>query len=252
MENVDGIVEMLTNPTFIQRHWMQSPKVLSAHGLFESAVNVLPLRKWVEMYSRISVNSMEYIYAGEHKPIHKYDKIDLDNILESIQKVAEERTLILRDFQAFNKFYRAAIPPMAQKFQSEHKVGMFVSLNQTPGLGKHRDRYHIFVFQHSGSCFWKIHHFYDRRRIALKHTLVPGEILYIPPGCPHQVERLEKDEAHVSVGFHNGESLGEFYIMMLNNPLLSPVLDRFKGLRDHAQQCAAKELEARASNAKVS
>lgn len=240
MTDAKRIVDMLSDPAFIQTYWGEKPKVFSATGLFEDAVNQHPTSRWLKLYAEISPNSVEYIFAGEHKPVNQSPDWEEGDIYGSIKTIGEKRTLILYDFHLVNEFYREVTKALSQKFMLKSSAGMFLATNQTGGLSKHRDPYGIFVFQHSGACFWKIWQGVDRRRIALKHELRPGEILYIPPGFPHEVRRLEKTTIHVTTAYHYHDKMEDYYLMLTENPLLSLAYKKHPGQWDRIVKIAEK------------
>jgi 50S ribosomal protein L16 3-hydroxylase len=86
--------------------------------------------------------------------------------------------------------------------------------NQGAGVGAHIDQYDVFIIQGKGSRRWQVgsqgdysEHFphSDLRQIApfealIDEVLVPGDVIYIPPGFPHNGVALE-DCLNYSVGF---------------------------------------------------
>lgn len=82
------------------------------------------------------------------------------------------------------------------------------------GVGPHIDLYDVFICQGSGRRHWRVGDRGDHRQFAahaaLLHTepfaaiidveLLPGDILYIPPGFPHEGVTLEESMSF-SVGF---------------------------------------------------
>ncbi|MFQ3236584.1 MAG: 50S ribosomal protein L16 3-hydroxylase [Paraglaciecola sp.] len=86
--------------------------------------------------------------------------------------------------------------------------------NKGAGVGPHLDQYDVFIVQGKGSRRWQVgakgeypEHFPhdDLRQIKnftaiIDEILQPGDMLYIPPGYPHNGEALE-DCLNYSVGF---------------------------------------------------
>ncbi|MDO6525824.1 cupin domain-containing protein [Motilimonas sp. 1_MG-2023] len=82
------------------------------------------------------------------------------------------------------------------------------------GVGPHIDQYCVFIIQGQGKRHWRVGEKQDLEEFtsdqALKHcgpfqacidvVMEPGDILYIPPGCPHEGYAIESS-LNYSVGF---------------------------------------------------
>ncbi len=221
MTDLNEIVELLTDPVFIQDHWMQKPKVFQAAELFESVRTGHSLETLIKAAAKVMPDSIHIIEKRlSHTLTRGIDLSKCDDPEQTVLNIAQHRTLILYDFHILHRFYHELALQLDEKFWGDTTAGMFVSLKKRSGFKKHRDRNHIFVFQHSGSTIWKVYDFMHEQKLILKHELLPGEILYVPIFFGHSAQRVGVRESHVSVGI-SYDRKRNFYEALCENPLLA-------------------------------
>lgn len=128
------------------------------------------------------------------------------------------------------------------------------------GVGPHIDLYDVFICQGSGRRRWRVGDRGEHRQFAahaaLLHTdpfepiidaeLLPGDILYIPPGFPHDGVTLETSMSY-SVGFRSKSActmLSGLADYLIDNELgQTLVSDPGRPLHRHQGQINASDME---------
>lgn len=77
------------------------------------------------------------------------------------------------------------------------QANAYVTPPGSQGFAVHEDTHDVFVIQTHGSKAWRV---YDSGAPVLERELVPGDVLYIPRGFPHDAEALEGVSVHITVG----------------------------------------------------
>ena len=107
-------------------------------------------------------------------------------------------------------------------FNSLVKINAYISTSQCYGGSPHYDSHHIFIFQIHGEKHWDFGlkeidsphkdfpHKFIHNDLNQKIQTQEGDVLYIPPGLPHNVF-TPKQSVHLSVGIHT-ERYFEFLI----------------------------------------
>jgi len=140
---------------------------------------------------------------------------------------ARRYTLAIYGIDAINSFYGDICQGLGTRFESLISAGMFVSLGKSPGLKKHRDAKHMFIFQHTECSLLRVYSPLDGKPV-MEHELLPGEIAHIPLCFEHELERLSEGESHVSTAFEY-PSFTYLLMTMKVNPLFRSVIDTNRG-----------------------
>lgn len=193
---------------FMRNYWQQKPVVLRA-GLphFKDLISPEELAGLAcedEVESRL-VYQREGQWQAETGPFFSYDHLGERGWTLIVQAVNHWSPEVAQLVEAF-----AFIP----KWRLDDVMISY----STPdgGVGPHIDLYDVFICQGSGRRRWRVGDRGNHREFAahpaLLHTdpfeaiidteLLPGDILYIPPGFPHDGVSLETSMSF-SVGFRS-------------------------------------------------
>jgi 50S ribosomal protein L16 3-hydroxylase len=214
---------------FIQQHWQKRPMLIK-QGLqnFVDPIDqdeLAGLAMEDEIDSRIiSVNNNKWnVHQG---PFEQYEDICQGEWSLLVQGVDRYNELASQLLSAFNFVPCWRIEDLMVSFSVAGG-----------GVGPHLDQYDVFIIQGKGTRRWKVG---ERGQYAetLPHpklkqidTFIPiidevleaGDILYIPPGCPHEGIALEEC-LNYSVGFrapNQQELLSNFADYALDNSIFN-------------------------------
>lgn len=193
-------------PDFIQRYWQKRPVVLKRG--FKNFVDPLSpdelagLAMENEVDSRL-VSHQDGKWQVSHGPFESYDHLGENNW-----------SLLV---QAVNHWHEASAALMCPfRFLPDWRVDDLMVSFAVPGggVGPHFDQYDVFIIQGAGRRRWRV-----GEKVPLKQhcphpdllqvepfdaiideEMEPGDILYIPPGFPHEGYSLE-NALNYSVGF---------------------------------------------------
>ncbi|WP_017444860.1 cupin domain-containing protein [Gayadomonas joobiniege] len=191
---------------FLQDYWQKKPCLI--RGMFAdfndplSADELAGLAMENEVESRVVYRSKEQ-WQVTHGPLTDYQAFG-----------GTDWTLLV---QAVDHF----VPEAAEltdcfRFIPDWRIDDLMVSFSTPGggVGAHVDQYDVFIIQGQGSRHWKVG---ERQTLTqtLPHpdllqvtgfepcidaVLAPGDVLYIPPGCPHE-GYAQTPALNYSVGF---------------------------------------------------
>lgn len=193
---------------FMRNYWQQKPVVLrSGFPHFQDLISPEELAGLAceeDVESRL-VYQREGRWQAETGPFFNYDHLGKRGWTLIVQAVNHWSPEVAQLVQAF-----AFIP----KWRFDDVMISY----STPdgGVGPHIDLYDVFICQGSGRRRWRVGDRGNHREFAahpaLLHTdpfsaiidteLLPGDILYIPPGFPHDGVSLETSMSF-SVGFRS-------------------------------------------------
>ncbi|MBI3284895.1 MAG: cupin domain-containing protein [Burkholderiales bacterium] len=193
---------------FLQNYWQQRPLVIR-QGLLHFADLISPdelagLACEEEVESRL-VYRQDGAWQAESGPFDSYERMG-----------ERDWTLIVQAVDHWSPDVAQLVPPFA--FLPKWRFDDVMISYSTPGggVGPHIDLYDVFICQGSGRRRWRVgaqgHHRQFAAHAALLHTepfdaiidveLLPGDILYIPPGFPHDGVTLETAMSF-SVGYRS-------------------------------------------------
>ncbi|MCW0347811.1 ribosomal protein uL16 3-hydroxylase [Pantoea ananatis] len=193
-------------PDFIQRYWQKRPVVLK-RGLKNFIDPISPdelagLAMENEVDSRL-VSQQNEKWQVSHGPFESYDHLGENNwslLVQAVNHWHEPSAALMRPF----------------RFLPDWRLDDLMISFSVPGggVGPHFDQYDVFIIQGTGRRRWRV-----GEKVALKQhcphpdllqvepfdaiideEMEPGDILYIPPGFPHEGYSLE-NALNYSVGF---------------------------------------------------
>ena len=193
---------------FLANHWQQQPLVI--RGGFEHFADPLSPDELAGLACEEQIESrLVYRRGGEwqaeHGPFDSYERLG-----------ERDWTLIVQAANHWVPEVAELVKPFA--FLPKWRLDDVMISYATPGggVGPHIDRYDVFICQGSGRRRWRVGargpHREFAAHAALLHCdpfepiidveLLPGDILYLPPGFPHDGVTLEASMSF-SVGFRS-------------------------------------------------
>lgn len=193
-------------PDFIQHHWQKRPVVLK-RGFKNFTDPLSPdelagLAMENEVDSRL-VSHLDGKWQVSHGPFESYDHLGESNwslLVQAVNHWHEPTSALMRPFRALPD-WRAD--------------DLMISFSVPGGgVGPHLDQYDVFIIQGVGRRRWRVGEKMplkqhcphpdllqvDPFEAIIDEELEPGDILYIPPGFPHEGYSLE-NSMNYSVGF---------------------------------------------------
>jgi 50S ribosomal protein L16 3-hydroxylase len=191
---------------FLQHYWQQKPVVIR-QGLPHFADPISPdelagLACEEQIESRL-VYRQDGQWQAEPGPFESYERLgerDWSLLVQAVNHWSPQAAALVDTFSFLPKW----------------RLDDVMASYATPGggVGPHIDRYDVFICQGSGRRNWRVGERGNHRQFAahaaLLHTdpfepiidveLLPGDILYIPPGFPHDGVTIEHSMSF-SVGF---------------------------------------------------
>ncbi|KID57220.1 50S ribosomal protein L16 arginine hydroxylase [Pseudoalteromonas luteoviolacea] len=200
-------INNMSPETFLKEYWQKKPLLIK--GGFKdfqdplSAEELAGLAMEDSIESRLITNHDEN-WLAHHGPFENFDKLTETN-----------STLLV---QAVDHWH----PPAAEllepfRFIPNWRIDDLMISYSTPkgGVGPHLDQYDVFIIQGEGKRHWRVgmpdanlkQFTKDKALLQVEQfeaiideVLEPGDILYIPPGCPHEGYAVE-NALNYSVGF---------------------------------------------------
>lgn len=240
-------------PEFIRQYWQKKP-VYIRQGLknFQDPITAdelagLALESTVD--SRL-VSHQNGTWRVEYGPISEYQHRDPKNWTLLVQGVDHWVPDTLPLMQCFR--------PLSDWRLDDLMVSFSVPGG---GVGPHLDQYDVFIIQGQGRRHWKVGSNQHYQLIHAEHGFLqvaefqplidvqmsPGDILYIPPGYPHEGYAIEAS-LNYSVGFRapsQQEMISHFADMMLSLDIgTERYSDPNLALRSDATEVLPSEIEA--------
>lgn len=147
---------------------------------------------------------------------HKNDWQTHQGPFEDFEKLTDENATLL--VQAVDHWHPEAAQLLEPfRFIPNWRIDDLMISYSTPngGVGPHLDQYDVFIIQGEGKRHWRVglpdptlKQFAQNKKLlqveafeaVIDCILEPGDILYIPPGCPHEGYAVE-NALNYSVGF---------------------------------------------------
>jgi len=199
-------LNQMSQNEFLKEYWQKKPVVIK-QGFKNFIDPILPdelagLAMEEAVESRLVYKKGEE-WQAEFGPFEKYEHLgdsDWSLVVQALDNFSEEAAEIIEPFR-FIPHWR--LDDLMASFAT--KGG---------GVGPHVDNYDVFICQGSGKRHWRVGNNTKQTEViaheALLHVeafeaivdveLEPGDILYIPPGFPHEGIALEPSMSF-SVGF---------------------------------------------------
>jgi len=191
---------------FLETYWQKKPALIKQGFVdFQDPIAVDELAGLAmeeDLESRL-VYQQDGAWQAELGPFKTFEKLENDGA-----------TLLVQAVDHWHPDAQALIRPF--RFLPNWRIDDLMISYSTPqgGVGPHIDNYDVFIIQGEGKRHWRVG---ERQTLpefaahgALKHCaafeaaidveMEPGDILYIPSGCPHEGYAVEPS-INYSVGF---------------------------------------------------
>ncbi|QBG34315.1 cupin domain-containing protein [Litorilituus sediminis] len=223
----------LTPQAFLDEYWQKKPVVIR-QGFKDFQDPISPdemagLAMEEEVQSRL-VYKEEGKWQAKFGPFESYEHLGNENwslVVQALDNFSEEAAQLIEPF----------------RFIPHWRLDDLMASFATPGgsVGPHIDNYDVFICQGSGKRRWRVgdrgQHTEFAAHEALLHVepfeaiidaeLEPGDIIYIPPGFPHEGITLETSMSF-SVGFRANAAvnlLSGFADYLIDNELGGQLLE---------------------------
>ncbi len=217
----------LTPQQFLDTYWQKKP-VLIRQAIEDFSDPISPdefagLAMEEQIESRL-VWQEQGQWQAAHGPFEDYSHLgdkDWSLLIQGVDHWDEQVAELIRPF----------------RFLPNWRIDDVMVSFATPGggVGPHIDNYDVFIIQGSGKRHWQVGNNNEHKEViahsALLHVetfspiidaqLLPGDMLYIPPGFPHQGVALENSMSF-SVGFRTSSKttlLSNFADFMIDQEL---------------------------------
>lgn len=212
---------------FINQYWQKKP-VCIRQGFkhFQDPITadeLAGLALETEVESRL-VSHQQGKWHVEHGPINEYESRGDKNwtlLVQGVDHWVPESKPLMHCFR-----------PLSDWRLDDLMVSFSVPGG---GVGAHLDHYDVFIIQGQGRRHWRVGASQDYQLIQAEHgflqvetfqpiidvEMLPGDILYIPPGYPHEGYAIEAS-LNYSVGFRapsQQEMVNHFADMLLNHDI---------------------------------
>lgn len=199
-------LNQMTQQEFLDNYWQKKPVIIKqGFKNFQdpiSADELAGLAMEAEVESRL-VNKEGDTWQAAFGPFESYEHLGSENwslVVQALDNFSEEAAEMIEAF----------------RFLPHWRLDDLMASFATPGgsVGPHMDNYDTFICQGSGKRRWRVgdkgEHVEFAAHESLLHVqpfeaiidaeLAPGDIIYIPPGFPHEGITLETSMSF-SIGF---------------------------------------------------
>ncbi|MFT6249125.1 MAG: 50S ribosomal protein L16 3-hydroxylase [Cognaticolwellia sp.] len=199
-------LNQLSQNEFLTKYWQKKPVVIK-QGFKNFVDPILPdelagLAMEEEVESRL-VYKKDEKWQAEFGPFEQYEHLgdkDWSLVVQALDNFSEEAAELIEPFR------------FLPHWRLDDLMASFATAGG--GVGPHVDNYDVFICQGSGKRHWRVGDNSKQTEVvaheALLHVeafeaiidveLEPGDIIYIPPGFPHEGIALEPSMSF-SVGF---------------------------------------------------
>jgi len=223
----------ITEQEFLTRYWQKKPVVIKQG--FKDFIDPISTDEFAGIAMEETVQSRliskkDGQWQAEFGPFERYDHLgerDWSLVIQALDNFSEEAAELIEPFR-FLPHWR--LDDLMASFATEGG-----------GVGPHIDNYDVFICQGSGKRHWRVgdrgQHAEVIAHEALLHVepfeaiidveLEAGDILYIPPGFPHEGIALEPSMSF-SVGFRANSAislLSSFADHLIDNNLGGQLLE---------------------------
>lgn len=243
----------LSQSEFLQQYWQKKPLLIKqgfknfSDPISPEELAGLAVEECIE--SRIITNNNNQ-WQAHHGPFE-----DFSLLTES------HSTLLVQAVDHWHADSEMLLAPF--RFIPNWRIDDLMISYSTPkgGVGPHLDQYDVFIIQGQGKRHWRVGMPSSRLQevvpckdllqitqfdACIDAVLEPGDILYIPPGCPHEGYAVE-NAINYSVGFrapNQVELLSSFCDYLIDGELGTiRYSDPELGLRDNSGELQLGEIE---------
>ncbi|MBV9024676.1 MAG: hypothetical protein JO362_12995 [Streptomycetaceae bacterium] len=246
---------------FFRDHWANQPVVMRAN------TDLTALISEHEMWDEVDCGLL----------VRPYFTVFNEGVRTAISDMSRKRRVvghelpgyinpeqIHRDFEAGGTFkfsqaehwhprIRALVKGMQQHFRGGLEAFVFLSPPGKTAMQAHTDGAHVFVLQVAGVKDWVVgridgnshsdstlHEGEIPEHLRMEVTLRPGDVLYMPHGCPHYATAREGNSIHIAITVEE-PSAEDLAKVLLAGFMADP---RFRALEDsHHRQSLDKRIE---------
>lgn len=232
--NVDNIVSLFTDPSFIATYWQRQPRVWQlTNDIFLKTANLGGFQKLIKRHWELFPEGVSFYYKGRQIDYEAF-KNTQEITPEFWREVLKQHPVVIQQLYLSNAFFCQLSTLMQYYFGAFTPVSAYVSYGNTKGAKKHRDRGHVFVFQFKGTCKW-ILHAKNKRTKLMEVVMEPGMMMYIPQGVYHRVIRMSEFNTHVSVGLRYYNPRHEMQCMLAHQVFQPALLPEHRNLNENQQ-----------------
>jgi len=181
------------------------------------------------------INQDVYLDQLTDKRGLKYSRVNSKKVHAELLKGTAIHILSI---QEFSENLTNICNNISQALSSDVEMTIHIGMKNSKGFHQHWDSHDVFVLQLFGKKQWQLFDFTEeypfrigpsqKQDINLKPKwqgdLAPGDVLYIPRGCWHDVVSYDEPCMHISIGMYNPKGMD--YISYMTKQL-----DQFKIFR---------------------
>ena len=246
-------INALTHAEFLKEYWQKKPLLIKG-GLadFEDPIEpeeLAGLAMEDDIESRLITNH-DNKWESYHGPFEDFSLLTETN-----------STLLVQAVDHWHPVAAELLEPF--RFIPNWRIDDLMISYSTPGggVGPHLDQYDVFIIQGEGKRHWRVgmpdanlKEFAQNKSLLqveqfnaiIDEVLEPGDILYIPPGCPHEGYAVE-NALNYSVGFRAPDTkdfLSNFADYLIDNELgKTRYSDKTLTLRESSGELKNDEVE---------
>ena len=246
-------INALTHAEFLKEYWQKKPLLIKGgFADFEDPIEpeeLAGLAMEDDIESRLITNH-DNKWESYHGPFEDFSLLTETN-----------STLLVQAVDHWHPIAAELLEPF--RFIPNWRIDDLMISYSTPGggVGPHLDQYDVFIIQGEGKRHWRVgmpdanlKEFAQNKSLLqveqfnaiIDEVLEPGDILYIPPGCPHEGYAVE-NALNYSVGFRAPDTkdfLSNFADYLIDNELgKTRYSDKTLTLRESSGELKNDEVE---------
>ncbi|MAD89509.1 MAG: 50S ribosomal protein L16 arginine hydroxylase [Pseudoalteromonas sp.] len=246
-------INALTHAQFLKEYWQKKPLLIKGgFADFEDPIEpeeLAGLAMEDDIESRLITNHDDK-WESYHGPFEDFSLLTETN-----------STLLVQAVDHWHPVAAELLEPF--RFIPNWRIDDLMISYSTPGggVGPHLDQYDVFIIQGEGKRHWRVgmpdanlKEFAQNKSLLqveqfnaiIDEVLEPGDILYIPPGCPHEGYAVE-NALNYSVGFRAPDTkdfLSNFADYLIDNELgKTRYSDKTLTLRESSGELKNNEVE---------
>lgn len=246
-------INALTHAEFLKEYWQKKPLLIKGGFTdFEDPIEpeeLAGLAMEDDIESRLITNHDDK-WESYHGPFEDFSLLTETN-----------STLLVQAVDHWHPVAAELLEPF--RFIPNWRIDDLMISYSTPGggVGPHLDQYDVFIIQGEGKRHWRVGMpdpnlkevaqnksllQVEQFNAIIDEVLEPGDILYIPPGCPHEGYAVE-NALNYSVGFRAPDTkdfLSNFADYLIDNELgKARYSDKTLTLRESSGELNTGEVE---------
>jgi len=200
-------INELSEQAFLNQYWQKKPLLIK--GGFSDFKDPLDANELAGLAMEDSIESRIITNHNQQWQSHQGPFEDFEILTD------EHATLLVQAVDHWHPEAAQLLEPF--RFIPNWRIDDLMISYSTPGggVGPHLDQYDVFIIQGQGKRHWRVglpdptlKQFAQNKKLlqveqfeaVIDCILEPGDILYIPPGCPHEGYAIE-NALNYSVGF---------------------------------------------------